>query len=91
MLGLLSKRALVIGLMYVIGFEGVLSRNLAGIKSVSVREFAISISQAVSSGTITVPGSIPIRSAEVMGTIMLVAAVAWTMRKLVRYELAERL
>jgi ABC-2 type transport system permease protein len=91
-LGLANKRALVIGLVYVIGFEGVLSRNLTGVKSLSVREFSVAVSQAVSNGTVKAPGYVvPMSTVWWMGTIMLVGATAWTMRKLVRYELAERL
>jgi ABC-2 type transport system permease protein len=91
-LGLVNKRALVVGLVYVIGFEGVLSRNLTGVKSLSVREFAVAVSQAASNGAIKLPGYVvPMSTVWWMGTIMLVGATAWTMRKLVRYELAERL
>jgi ABC-2 type transport system permease protein len=90
-LGLASKRALVVGLLYVIGFEGLLSRNIAGVRSLSVREYAIAISQAVSAGTITAPNAVSMSTVKWMGTLMLVGATVWTMRRLVRYELAERL
>ncbi len=90
-LGLASRRALVIGLLYVIGFEGVLSRSLAGLRSFSVREHSIAIAQAVSAGTVSIPDAVSMSTVKWMGTIMLVAAMGWTMRRLVRYELAERL
>jgi len=90
-LGLATRRALVVGLLYVIGFEGVLSRNLAGVRSLSVREYAVAISQAASGGTMVIPGSITMSTVKWMGTIILVGATAWTMRRLVRYEMAERL
>jgi ABC-2 type transport system permease protein len=90
-LGLATKRALVVGLLYVILFEAVLSRSLSGVKSLSVREFLGSISQAASAGSLTLPAAVPMSTVWWMGSIMLVGAMAWTMRKLVRYELAERL
>jgi ABC-2 type transport system permease protein len=90
-LGLATKRALVAGLLYVIAFEGFLSRNLAGVRSLSIREYAVSISQAMSGGTLVVPGSIAMTTVKVMAVIILVGATAWTMRRLVRYEMAERL
>jgi ABC-2 type transport system permease protein len=91
LLGLATKRALVVGLLYVIGFEGVLTRSMMGLKSLSVREFSVAIAQAASGGTITVPSTVPMATVWWMGSIILVGAMAWTMRKLVRYELAERL
>jgi ABC-2 type transport system permease protein len=91
-LGLLTRRALVAGLVYVIGFESILSRGLIGLKSFSVREMAVAIAQAASGGTIVVPDYVvPMSTVWWMGTIMLVGATAWTLRTLVRYELAEQL
>ena len=91
-LGLLTRRALVVGLVYVIGFESILSRGLVGLKSFSVREIAVAISQAASGGTIVIPDYVvPMSTVWWMGTIILVGATAWTMRQLVRYEVAEQL
>ncbi len=90
-LGLKTKRALVFGLVYVIGFEGVLSRNLAGLRAFSIREFANTLAQAVSNGSIVIPDAVSTSSVKWMGSIILVAAMVWTMRMLGRYEVAERL
>jgi len=90
-LGLATRRALVVGLLYVIGFEATLSRSLNGLRSLSVREFSVSVSQAASAGAIKIPDAISMSTVYWMGTIILVGAVAWTIRKLVQYELAERL
>ena len=91
LLGLSNKRALVIGLLYVIGLEGILSRSMAGVRSISVREYAISIAQAMSAGTISAPGALSLSTVEWMGTIIFVGAMVWTIRRLGRYEMAERL
>ena len=90
-LGLTTKRALVFGLIYVIGFEGVLSRSLGGLRVFSIREFANAVAQAMSSGSIVIPDAISLASVKWMAPIILVAATVWTMRTLARYEVAERL
>jgi ABC-2 type transport system permease protein len=90
-LGLKTKRALVFGLVYVIGFEGVLSRSLGGLRAFSIREFANTVAQAVSNGTIVIPDAISMSSVKWMAPIILVGATIWTIRTLGRYEVAERL
>ena len=90
-LGLVSKRALVIGLLYVIGFEGILTRSLTGLRSLSVREYTVAISQAVSGGTIVSPGAISMGTVRIAGTIITVGAIGWTIWRLGRYELREKL
>jgi ABC-2 type transport system permease protein len=91
-LGLMTKRALVGGLLYVILFEGVLVRSFAGFKSLSVREFAISIAHSLSGAAPSVPPTtVPISTVRAMSVFIVVVATAWTIRKVSRYELAERL
>jgi ABC-2 type transport system permease protein len=90
-LGLKTKRALVFGRLYVIGFEGVLTRSAPGVRAFSIREFANAVSQAVSQGSIVLPDAVSMSTVQWMGTIILVGATIWTMRMLARYEVAERL
>jgi len=90
-LGLANRRALVIGLLYVVSFEGILSRSLPGFKSLSIREFSLAAAQAASNGAIVIEGSVSPSTVWWMGTIILVAATYWTGFRLVRYEVAERL
>ena len=90
-LGLASRRALVIALSYVIGFEGVLSRNMVGMKSLSVREFAVALSQAASQGAIQITSYVvPMTTVWTMSTILLIGALALTLRRLSRFEMVER-
>ena len=90
-LGLASKRALILSLLYVIGFEAVLSRSLVGVKSLSVREFAVAASQAASNGSIKLKEYVvPMSTAWTMGSIFLVGAIILCLWKLSRYEVAER-
>ena len=91
-LGLTTRRALVIGLIYVIGLEIVWSRLISGIKSLSVREFAVAVTKEVGNGAVQISDAVvKLSTVWTMGTILLVAAIAIAIRSLSRYEIAERL
>jgi ABC-2 type transport system permease protein len=91
-LGLTTRRSLVVGLVYVILVEGMLARNLPGLRSLSVREFAAVVAASVSPATGTTPASIvSLSTVRVMGAVIVVLATGWAMRKVSRFELAERL
>lgn len=91
-LGLTSKRALVLGLLYVVVIEITLSPNIAGLKSFSVREFVMTV---VGKLATTVPGvhagAVSTSTVWTMGAIILVGGLGAGMRWLSRYEMAERL
>lgn len=89
-LGLANRRALVIGLLYVVSFEGIMSRSLPGFKSFSIREFALAISQAASHGAVVINGAVSMSTVRWMAPIILVGATFWALRLLLRYEVAER-
>jgi ABC-2 type transport system permease protein len=90
-LGLSTRRALVIGLLYVIGIEIVMSRTFVGLRSLSVREFALSITEAIGKAAVqfTEP-TVKMSTVWTMGTVLLVGAVGLSMWLLGRYEVAER-
>jgi ABC-2 type transport system permease protein len=91
-LGLTTRRALVFGLLYIVAMEMVLSRSVIGTKSLSVREFSISVAQWAGKGAVTLAESVvSMTTVWTMGTVMLVGALALTMWRLRRYEVAERL
>ncbi len=89
-LGLANRRALVIGLLYVVSFEGILSRSLPGFKSLSIREFSLAVAQAASGGAVVVQGAVSTSTVMWMGAIILVGATYSSGVRLVRYEVAER-
>jgi ABC-2 type transport system permease protein len=91
-LGISSRRALAFGLLYIIAFENVLSRNIAGAKSLSVREFSLAVCKATVGHTVpfTVP-TVSMATVWTMGTIFLVVALGMAFTRLHRYEVAERL
>jgi ABC-2 type transport system permease protein len=91
-LGLMSKRGLVIGLLYVVVLEMVLAANVAGLKSLSVREFVTTIAGKLAAGVPGVqPGAVSLATVWTMGSIILIGSLAIGIRRLQRYELAERL
>jgi ABC-2 type transport system permease protein len=91
-LGITSRRALALGLLYIIAFENVLSRNIAGAKSLSVREFSMAVCKWTvgHAAPFTVP-TVSMATVWTMGTIFLVVALGMGITRLLRYEVAERL
>ena len=91
-LGITSRRALAIGLLYIVAFENVLARSVVGVKSLSVREFALSVSkQAVGTAAEFNDPTVPMATVYTMGAAFFVIALGLSFRKLQRYEVAERL
>jgi ABC-2 type transport system permease protein len=91
-LGITSRRALAIGLLYIVAFENVLSRSVVGVKSLSVREFSLAVCKTVLGATAewTDP-VVTMGTVYTMAPIFFVVALALSFRKLQRYEVAERL
>lgn len=91
-LGLTSKRALVLGLVYVVVIEIALSPNVAGLKSFSVREFVMTIVGQLAAGVPHNPtGAVSLRTVWTMGAVILFGGLGAGIRWLSRYEMAERL
>jgi len=92
LVGLLSKRAFTLGLLYVIGFENVLSRSGAvGAKSLSIREFATSIAQSTGDAAVVLGApAVPLDTIRNAGAVILVVTLGIAIWKLARYQLAER-
>lgn len=91
-LGISSKRALVIGLLYIVIIEELASRSFAGARSLSIREYAVAVAKAAERGaqTMTVP-TVSLNTVWVMGTLVLVGGLAISIRKLAQFEAEERL
>jgi ABC-2 type transport system permease protein len=91
-LGLGSRRALVVGLLYVVVLEFVMSRQVVGLRSLSVREFALTVTEKVAAvNPPFIAGNVSLATVWTMGGIMLVGALIVATRRLRGYELAERL
>jgi ABC-2 type transport system permease protein len=90
-LGVATRRSLMFGLAYVVGFEEVLSRGVPGIRTLSIREFAASIAQrAAPSDAQFGTALVTTANIEVVGLAILVGSLALAMWMVRRYQLAER-
>lgn len=92
MLGLSAKQPLVVGLMYVVLFEEMLARFVPGLRSFSIREFANAtvahiVDPALNLGT----PAVSVAAIRNVGLIIFFGSLAFSIYKLARYEMAERL
>jgi ABC-2 type transport system permease protein len=89
LLSLVTSRALVIGLGYVLIWEGLLAGLFAGTRTFSVRQFSLSVADAVADVPATVLNAqLELTTAVVMMVVILVGATAWAGRRLIRLEIA---
>jgi ABC-2 type transport system permease protein len=88
-LSLVTGRALVIGLGYVLIWEGVLAGLFAGTRTFSVRQYSLSVADAVADVSATVlDAPLGVVTAVVMGVLVSVVAVVLAGRRLTRIEIA---
>lgn len=88
-LSILTGRALVIGLLYVLVWEGIVSGLFAGVRWLSIRQYAIGISDGLVPGSASATGPAPALSAPsaiVASVIVVAVALAIAITRLSRYE-----
>jgi len=85
-LSLVTSRALVIGLAYVVVWEGVVAGLFAGTRIVSIRQHALAVADALV-GEGGVPSELGVETALIVGGIITVAAIALAVRRLSVVEL----
>lgn len=91
-LGLVTRRGLLFGLLYVIFFENVLARNFPGVESLSARAFSVAAAQWAGEGVVRWPvPPVSIATVGIVGSSIVALSIIAAMRRLTRYELAERL
>lgn len=89
-LSLSSRRALVVGLLYVIVWEGLLSSLFAGTRALSVRQYVVAIADALSdAGGGAFFAELERGTAFVMAAVVGVAATLYAIRRLQRFEIGE--
>jgi ABC-2 type transport system permease protein len=92
MLGLAAKHSLVIGLMYVIIFEEVLARSVAGVRSLSIREFANAVSLKMADASLNLGAPlVSMATVRNMGAVFLIGGLTVAIWKLARFQMAEKL
>jgi ABC-2 type transport system permease protein len=90
---LFTRRALIIGLLYVIAWEGSLSRLFLGTRTLSVREYATTVTEAISGVSLMEGLASPLRvaTAVTLSSVLLVLATGVAVAKLRGLELAEEI
>ena len=85
-LSLVTSRALVVGLAYVVVWEGVVAGLFAGTRIVSIRQHVLAVADALS-GEGAVPAELAVGTAVIVGGLVTVAAIALAVRRLALVEL----
>ena len=85
-LSLVTSRALVIGLAYVVVWEGVVAGLFAGTRIVSIRQHVLAVADALS-GEGAVPAELAVGTAIIVSASVIVAALALAVRRLALVEL----
>ena len=85
-LSLVTSRALVIGLAYVVVWEGVVAGLFAGTRIVSIRQHVLAVADALG-GDGAVPAELAVGTGVVVGGMVTVAAIALAVRRLALVEL----
>jgi ABC-2 type transport system permease protein len=85
-LSLVTSRALVIGLTYVVVWEGVVAGLFAGTRIVSIRQHVLTVADALT-GEGGVASELDLRTGLLVGGIVTIAAIVMAMRRLSTVEL----
>jgi len=90
---LFTRRALIIGLLYVIAWEGSLSRLFLGTRTLSVREYATTVTEAISGLSLVEGLGSPLRvsTAVTLSGALLAVVVGVAITRLRGLELAEEI
>ena len=85
-LSVVTSRALIVGLAYVVIWEGVVAGLFAGTRIVSIRQHVLAVADALG-GEGAVAAELELGTAIVVGAIVIVGATALAIRRLARVEL----
>lgn len=88
-LSLVTGRALAIGLVYVLVWEGVLAGLLEGVGALSIRQYTLAISAAIAHPGVADPGLLDARAALALSVVAVAVAVAVAIRRLSSYEIGQ--
>jgi ABC-2 type transport system permease protein len=89
-LSLVTGRALAIGLIYVLVWEGLLSGLFEGTRTFSIRQYALGIADAIAGGSKAASGELLAgTSAVILSVAVCVIALAVAIRRLQTYEIGE--
>lgn len=88
-LSLSTRRALVAGLAYVVVWEGLLSNTFGGSRALSIRQYTLSMADAMSSAPGTPMSPLKVETALAMAAAVTVLVTVYAIRRLQRFEIGE--
>jgi ABC-2 type transport system permease protein len=89
-LGLITRRGLLVGLVYLVVWEGTFARFFAGTRNLSIRQYMLSVADAVSRVDASVfEAQLPVARAYWMSGVILLGAVALCITKLRTFEIGQ--
>jgi ABC-2 type transport system permease protein len=90
-LSLVTRRGIIIGLMYVLVWESTLAGQFAGTRSLSVKEYMLTILSSLDrSGLAHHTGAVTAPTALLLGAVLLTAALGFALLRLRNYEVTEQ-
>jgi ABC-2 type transport system permease protein len=88
-LSLVTGRALAIGLVYVLVWEGILAGLLEGIRALSIRQYTLAITAAISHPGVTDPDRLDVRTAFALAAVATALAAIIAVRRLSSFEIGQ--
>jgi ABC-2 type transport system permease protein len=88
-LSLSTRRALVAGLVYVVVWEGLLSNTFGGSRALSIRQYTLSMADAMSSAPGNPMSRLEVGTALAMAAAVTVLVTVYAIRRLQRFEIGE--
>jgi ABC-2 type transport system permease protein len=89
-LSLVTGRALAIGIVYILAWEGVLAGLFGGTRTFSIRQYALAIADAIAGGSAAASGErLPGSSAAILALVVFAVAVVIAIRRLGAYQVGE--
>jgi ABC-2 type transport system permease protein len=88
-LSLVTGRALAIGLIYVLVWEGVLAGLLQGISALSIRQYTLAITAAITHPGVTDPDLLDVRTALILAGLATVIGSVIAVRRLSSFQIGQ--
>lgn len=88
-LSLSTRRALVAGLVYVVVWEGLLSNTFGGSRALSIRQYTLSIADALTDSESISLSSLGVKTALVMAAVVTTLVTLHAIRRLRIFEIGE--
>ena len=90
-LSFLTRRGIIVGLLYILVWESTLAGQFAGTRSLSVKEYILTIASSLDkSGMAHHSGTVMLSTALIFGTAILSLALFYSLTRLRSYEMKEQ-